>query len=94
MIIEGGCLCRAVRYGASAEPIVTRTCWCRECQYIGAGSATVNVCFFTAAVHIQGTTGDHRSMGTHRSAHSADRRAATACGVIRGVSGSRGASRP
>jgi len=39
MDITGGCLCRAVRYSSSAAPIVTRACWCRVCQYIGAGSA-------------------------------------------------------
>ena len=29
MEITGGCLCRAVRYSISAEPVVTRVCWCR-----------------------------------------------------------------
>ena len=40
--ISGGCLCRAVRYRISAAPVVTRECWCRVCQYLGAGSGTVN----------------------------------------------------
>jgi hypothetical protein len=52
--ITGGCLCRAVRYSASAQPIVTRQCWCRTCQYIGAGSSTVNVAFETKHVAITG----------------------------------------
>jgi len=54
MEITGGCLCRAVRYSISAAPIVTRTCWCRVCQYIGAGSATVNTCFPSEAVTVSG----------------------------------------
>jgi len=54
MEITGGCLCRAVRYSISAAPIVTRTCWCRVCQYIGAGSATVNTCFASEALTVSG----------------------------------------
>lgn len=54
MDISGGCLCRAVRYSFSAAPIVTRVCWCRVCQYIGAGSGTVNVCFPSAALSLAG----------------------------------------
>src|SRR5215470_14575768 len=45
MTITGGCRCRAVRYSIEAEAITTRHCWCRDCQYIGAGSGTVNVFF-------------------------------------------------
>jgi hypothetical protein len=62
MIIEGGCLCRAVRYRITAEPIVTRVCWCRLCQYLGAGSATVNTCFKREAVTIEGELRDCRSI--------------------------------
>ena len=58
MVINGGCLCRAVRYSSSAAPIVTRSCWCRVCQYIGAGSGTVNVCFPSAALQVQGELRD------------------------------------
>ena len=50
----GGCLCGAVRFVVEASPIAVRTCWCRLCQYIGAGSATVNVCFPAEAVNING----------------------------------------
>lgn len=60
--ITGGCLCKAVRYRVTAPPIVTRVCWCRLCQYLGAGSGTVNVCFPTSALEIEGETRDHRSI--------------------------------
>ena len=62
MEITGGCLCRAVRYRASESPIVTRVCWCRVCQYLGAGSSTVNACFATRAMHIDGELKDYQSV--------------------------------
>jgi hypothetical protein len=49
-----------VRYEIAAEPIATRTCWCRLCQYIGAGSATVNVAFPKSATTISGELRDYR----------------------------------
>jgi hypothetical protein len=60
--ITGGCLCRSVRYRFAAAPIVTRVCWCRVCQYLGAGSSTVNACFPTSAMHLEGDTQDYRSV--------------------------------
>jgi hypothetical protein len=62
MEVTGGCLCKAVRYRISAPPIVTRVCWCRLCQYLGAGSGTVNACFPTASMAIEGDLADYRSV--------------------------------
>ena len=62
MEVTGGCLCKAVRYRVTNSPLVTRTCWCRVCQYIGAGSATVNACFPTDAIKIEGALTDYRSV--------------------------------
>ena len=62
MEMQGGCLCRAVRYTATEPPLVTRVCWCRTCQYIGAGSGTVNACFRTAGFQITGMTADLRGI--------------------------------
>jgi len=61
MTITGGCLCGAVRYSIEAEPLVTRTCWCRDCQKLAAGSATVNVVFPAEAVQIDGALHDYAS---------------------------------
>ena len=79
MEITGGCLCGAVRYRATQAPIVTRQCWCRLCQYLGAGSSTVNVCFQTAAVQIQGELADYRSVAD--SGNAMHRRFCPKCGT-------------
>jgi hypothetical protein len=62
MSVTGGCLCGAVRFASSAPPVATRQCWCRLCQYLGAGSGTVNVCFRSETFRIQGQTADHQSV--------------------------------
>ena len=62
MNITGGCLCRAVRYSISAAPIVTRACWCRLCQYVGAGGSTVNACFPSDALAVSGELRDYHSL--------------------------------
>ena len=61
MAITGGCLCGSVRYTINAQPIVARHCWCRDCQYVGAGSGTVNVFFPTEAVKVEGKLADYTS---------------------------------
>jgi hypothetical protein len=58
MPTHGGCLCKAVRYQLNAAPIVTRICWCRVCQYIAAGSGTVNVAFAREALSVSGELGE------------------------------------
>ena len=62
MEITGGCLCKQVRYRITAAPIVTRVCWCRLCQYLGAGSSTVNVCFPTNAITLEGEVRDYQNV--------------------------------
>ena len=79
MTITGGCLCKAVRYRIDAAPIITRVCWCRLCQYLAAGSATVNVCFPSAAIAIEGTLADYRSVAD--SGNVMHRRFCPACGT-------------
>ncbi len=61
MTITGGCLCGAVRYRIEALPIAKRICWCRDCQFIGAGHGTINLTFPSEAVHIEGELADHAS---------------------------------
>jgi hypothetical protein len=79
MSIKGGCLCRAVRYEVDAEPITARICWCRLCQYLAAGSGTVNVGFPADRLRISGVTQDFQS--TADSGNIMHRRFCPACGT-------------
>ena len=54
MTITGQCFCGQVRFNISAEPLGARMCWCRDCQYIASGSATVNVLFPEQAIRFEG----------------------------------------
>lgn len=60
--VTGGCLCGALRYRISAQPLLTRVCWCRLCQYLAAGSGSVNVCFPSQALTLEGKLSDFRSV--------------------------------
>ena len=79
MMLSGGCLCGAVRYRITAAPLMTRACWCRVCQYIGAGSATVNSLFPVAAVHIEGELADFPNLAD--SGNHMHRRFCAKCGT-------------
>jgi hypothetical protein len=54
MVRTGGCLCGALRYTLTAEPVATRMCWCRDCQYWSLGNAAVNIVVPRDAVSIEG----------------------------------------
>ena len=63
MAIAGGCLCGAVRFEIAADaPLGVRQCWCRVCQYLGAGSGTVNAIFAKDAVTVSGPLTDYVSV--------------------------------
>lgn len=50
----GRCLCGAVRFRLSAEPLAARICWCRDCQRLSA-NGLANILVPTAALEISGT---------------------------------------
>jgi hypothetical protein len=78
-VIEGGCICGAVRYSSRVEPLVVRACWCRVCQFFAAGNATINLAFPTEAVTIQGELRDYASSAD--SGRRMHRRFCPTCGV-------------
>ena len=79
MTITGRCLCGEIRWESSAPPIVTRVCWCRECQYLGAGSGTVNACFRRETFVVIGKTNDYSSVAD--SGNQMHRRFCAKCGT-------------
>ena len=54
----GSCLCGAVSFTLSAEPLATRICWCRDCQHLAA-NGTVNVLVPAEALTVTGTLSEH-----------------------------------
>lgn len=52
----GSCLCGAVKYEVSGEPLIARICWCRVCQKISA-NGTANAIFPSAAIEVTGSMG-------------------------------------
>jgi hypothetical protein len=77
--IQGGCLCGAVRYSITQEPLVVRACWCRVCQFVAAGNATVNLAVPREAVTLTGELRDFPS--TADSGNHMHRRFCPRCGV-------------
>lgn len=62
MTIEGGCLCRSVRYRVEAEPLAAVACHCRDCQYLSGGAeANVIVVPSAALAFVCGEPGVYRT---------------------------------
>jgi hypothetical protein len=51
-----------VRFEFAEPPIATRACWCRDCQYLAAGNASVNAIFRTATFNFQGEAQEYLSV--------------------------------
>ena len=52
--VTGRCFCGAVRFQFDHEPVATRACWCRDCQYLATGNAAINAFFKTAGLTLTG----------------------------------------
>jgi hypothetical protein len=73
----GGCLCSQVRFRLLGEPVVSRLCWCRDCQHI-AGNGTANAIFATEAIEIEGEPSEYTSVA--ESGNSVRKRFCGKCG--------------
>lgn len=51
---NGRCLCGAVTFSITSDPLVVRVCWCRDCQHI-SGNGTANMLVATDALSHTGT---------------------------------------
>src|SRR3974390_2630038 len=61
---QGGCLCGAVRYEISAEPIFQVACHCRDCQYAAGGAPSLIVVVPRAAFRVtKGAARTYSSLG-------------------------------
>ena len=76
---SGRCLCGDVRYTVNTNPIVTRACWCKLCQTLATGNATINLAFPTSAVTVTGELQDYASVAD--SGNRMHRRFCPNCGV-------------
>ncbi|WP_310463180.1 GFA family protein [Sphaerotilus sp.] len=74
----GHCLCGAVRFRLSADPVAARVCWCRDCQHLSA-NGTVNMLVPTAALDVDGQTSEYTS--TADSGNTMRRRFCPTCGA-------------
>jgi len=75
---QGRCLCGDVTYRVSAEPLVTRICWCRDCQHLSA-NGTANMLVLSEALAITGAT--HEFASRAESGNMIRRRFCPRCGV-------------
>ncbi len=61
--LTGGCLCGAVRYTVSAEPLISGVCHCRDCQRFTGSAFAALVAVTKEALAITGTMKTFTSLG-------------------------------
>lgn len=61
--ITGGCLCGAIRYTSSAEPVMQAVCHCRNCQKQAGSAFSIIIGVPEVALTIEGATTDYQDSG-------------------------------
>ena len=60
-LVTGRCFCGAVRFQFDQMPVATRACWCRDCQYLSSGNASINAIFRTESFRLTGEVSEYVS---------------------------------
>jgi hypothetical protein len=76
--LSGGCACGAIRYYATADPIVMLNCHCRDCQQASGSAYAAIMVVPKMAVQLQGEPRYYR--GTGSSGKAVDRGFCSQCG--------------
>ena len=77
--VTGRCYCGAVRYTFDQQPIALRACWCRDCQYLSNGNASMNAIFRTETFRLTGEVSEYESQAD--SGNTMRRRFCPKCGT-------------
>jgi len=59
--VTGRCFCGAVQFEFDQAPLAFRACWCRDCQYLATGNASINAVFKTEGFKVTGEVGEYVS---------------------------------
>lgn len=76
---SGRCLCGQVTFTLSEEPVGARACWCRVCQYLSSGNASLGVFFRKQALAVTGET--HAYASASEAGNIISRRFCQRCGT-------------
>lgn len=78
--MQGGCLCGAIRYEVTAQPVAQGACHCRNCQYVSGGGPAYLMVLPRGGVRlIKGTPRACASEGEN--GHRVSRQFCAACGT-------------
>lgn len=61
MRLSGRCLCEAVGFECSGPPLIVRACWCRTCQYLASGNASISAIFKESDLTVNGPLRSYES---------------------------------